>query len=185
MFEQQLQQHLQQHLHTFQQLQSLQTVIAAGAVTVRDACLSGHTVFACGNGGSAADAQHFTAELTGRYVSDRPSYAGVALTVDTSALTAIGNDYGYDCVFSRQLQGLGKANDVLVGISTSGNSQNVIEAVQVARDKGMKIITLLGRDGGKLKALSDTAIVVPSDTTARIQEAHIFILHCFCEGLEP
>ncbi len=176
---------LEQHLNVFQKLTDIREPIQAGAAIIAEACVSGHTVFACGNGGSAADAQHFTAELTGRYVTDRVSYAGVALTVDTSALTAIGNDYGYDRVFSRQLEGLGKADDVLLGISTSGNSQNVIEAVAVAKEKGMKTIALLGRDGGLLKDLVDVAIVVPSSTTARIQEAHIFVLHYFCELLEP
>ncbi len=176
---------LKQHVETFQQLMTIREPIQAGADMIAETCLSGRTVFACGNGGSAADAQHFSAELTGRYTKDRASYAGIALTVDTSALTAIGNDYGYDRVFSRQLEGLGRKDDVLLGISTSGNSQNVIEAVNVAKDKGMKTIALLGRDGGKLKDLVDVAVVVPSDVTARIQEAHIFVLHYFCEQLEP
>lgn len=176
---------LEQHLETFQRLADIRSEIQAGATLISQACFDGQTVFACGNGGSAADAQHFSAELTGRYVTDRDSYAGVALTVDTSALTAIANDYGYHRVFSRQLEGLGKPTDVLLGISTSGNSQNIIEAVSVAKEKGMKTVALLGRDGGALKDLVDVAIVVPSTVTARIQEAHIFILHYFCEYLEP
>lgn len=181
MFEQKL----QQHLSVFNDLITIEKDITTATALVSDACRSRHTVFACGNGGSAADAQHFAAELTGRYVTDRQSYPGLALTVDTSALTAIGNDYGYHRVFARQLEGLGKSNDVLVGISTSGNSENVIEATKVARDKGMKTIGLLGRDGGKLADIVDIAVIVPSDVTARIQEAHIFILHYFCEALEP
>lgn len=177
-------QKLQQHQATFDSLATIQPNIEQAALLVRDTCFNGRTVFACGNGGSAADAQHFAAELTGRYVTDRQSYAGIALTVDTSALTAIANDYGYDRVFSRQLEGLGRTDDVLVGISTSGNSQNVIEAMQVAKQQSIKTIALLGRDGGQLKDIADLSIIVPSDTTARIQEAHIFILHYFCEMLE-
>lgn len=176
---------LQQHLAVFEQLHSIENAITTAADTIVSACQRDKTVFVCGNGGSAADAQHFAAELTGRYVNNRRSYAGVALTVDTSALTAIGNDYGYDSIFSRQLEGLGRDGDVLVAISTSGNSANVLKAVQLARQKGITSIALLGRDGGQLRQLADIAVVVPSDTTARIQEAHIFILHYFCEGLEP
>lgn len=175
---------LNHHLQVFSQLNSVQSAVEQAGLLIQTACQTGQTVFACGNGGSAADAQHFAAELTGRYVTDRRSYPGIALTVDTSALTAIGNDYGYERVFSRQLEGLGKRDDVLVGISTSGNSANVIAAVNVAREKGMKTIGLLGRDGGELAAMVDTAIVIPSNTTARIQEAHIFVLHYFCELLE-
>lgn len=175
---------LKHHLQTFARLTDIQAEIEQGAALVREACLAKQTVFSCGNGGSAADAQHFAAELTGRYVSERCSYPGVALTVDTSALTAIANDYGYERVFSRQLEGLGRAGDVLVAISTSGHSENVIKAAKVAGGKGMKVIGLLGRDGGSLAELVDTAIIIPSYTTARIQEAHIFVLHYFCELLE-
>lgn len=180
-----LEQKLTEHIAVFQQLNAIQADIFQAASLVSDACKNGHTVFACGNGGSAADAQHFAAELTGRYVTDRQSYAGIALTTDTSALTAIANDYGYDRVFARQLEGLGRNGDVLVAISTSGNSKNVIEAVNTAKTKGIKTIGLLGHHGGQLNALTDISIVVPSTTTARIQEAHIFILHAFCEPLEP
>ncbi len=176
---------IQQHLTVFNELTTIEHNIFEAAALISNACQNGHTVFACGNGGSAADAQHFAAELTGRYISDRASYPGIALTVDTSALTAIANDYGYQRVFSRQLEGLGKPHDVLLAISTSGNSENVIEAVNTAKAKGMKSIGLLGRDGGQLAAMVDIAVVVPSQVTARIQEAHIFILHYFCEALEP
>jgi len=178
-------QQIQQHLNVFKQLTDIAAEIEAGAQLVTTACRDNRTVFACGNGGSAADAQHFAAELTGRYIEDRRSYASIALTVDTSALTAIANDYGYARVFARQLEGQGKAHDILIGISTSGNSANVIEATKVAKQKDMTTIALLGRDGGKLKSLCDHPIIVPSTTTARIQEAHIFILHYFCEHLEP
>ncbi len=176
---------LQEHLAVMRQLGTLEADICRATTLVTETTKSGRTVFICGNGGSAADAQHFAAELTGRYCQDRRSYAGIALTVDTSALTAIANDYGYECVFSRQLEGLGKRGDVLIALSTSGNSPNVIEAVKTAQEKGMQTIALAGRDGGKLASMVDIALVVPSDTTARIQEAHIFLLHTFCEGLEP
>lgn len=180
-----LRESLQEHLAVMRQLSSLEEDICLATTLVTDTAKSGRTVFICGNGGSAADAQHFAAELTGRYCQERRSYAGIALTVDTSALTAIANDYGYECVFSRQLEGLGKHGDVLIAISTSGTSPNIIEALKTAKEKGMKTIALSGKDGGKLAAMADIALVVPSDTTARIQEAHIFLLHSFCEGLEP
>lgn len=173
------------HLDTFNALSTLFPVIEQAASLIAERARAGQRIFACGNGGSAADAQHFAAELTGRYIRDRQAYAGIALTVDTSALTAIGNDYGFDEIFARQLSGLGQENDVLVAISTSGNSQNVIRAVEQAQAMGIDTIGLLGRDGGKLHRLVDTAIIVPSDSTPRIQEAHIFILHQLCEMLEP
>ncbi len=176
---------LQQHLDVFRALAPLESAIMRGQAMIHTACHQGQTVFVCGNGGSAADAQHFAAELTGRYISDRPAYAGIALTVDSSALTAIANDYGYDRVFSRQLEGLAKPQDVLLAISTSGNSENVLAAVDTARQKGLHTIALTGGDGGQLAKCCDNAIVVPSRCTARIQEAHIFILHTFCEALEP
>ena len=141
-------------------------------------------VFACGNGGSAADAQHFAAELTGRYEKDRRAYPAIALTTDTSALTAIGNDYGYARIFSRQLEALARGGDVLVAISTSGHSANVVEAVEYARSHGIATVGLLGRDGGKLLPLVDHALLVPVAGTARIQEAHILILHLLCEAFE-
>jgi len=144
----------------------------------------GCRILICGNGGSAADAQHFAAELSGRYVKERRALAGIALTTDTSALTAIGNDYGFDRVFSRQVEALGRPGDLLVGISTSGNSPNVILAVEAAKEQGMKTLGLLGRDGGKLQALCDEALVVPSPVTARIQEVHQMIYHFWCEVID-
>jgi len=134
----------------------------------------------CGNGGSAADSQHLAAEFVGRYINDRPPIAAIALSTDTSALTCISNDYGYEHVFSRQVSSLGRAGDTLIGISTSGNSANVIRAVEAAKQKGVHTVALLGRDGGALKDMVDVAIVVPSNVTAHIQEAHIFIGHYFC-----
>lgn len=138
----------------------------------------------CGNGGSASDAQHLAAELTGRFIKDRRPLAGLALTTDTSALTSIGNDYSFDDVFSRQVVALGRAGDGLVAISTSGNSRNVLRAVAAAREAGVFTLGLLGRDGGALLRECDAAIVVPSQVTARIQEAHILIGHTLCGLIE-
>ncbi|WP_457561092.1 D-sedoheptulose 7-phosphate isomerase [Caminibacter sp.] len=141
-------------------------------------------ILLCGNGGSAADSQHIAAELTGRFKNDRISLPAIALTTDTSALTAISNDYGFEYVFSRQIKGLGNEGDVLIAISTSGNSKNIIQAVKTAKDKNIKIITLTGRDGGKISAIGDVNIVVPSDNTPRIQEMHIMIGHMICEMID-
>ncbi|MBE0515510.1 D-sedoheptulose 7-phosphate isomerase [Sulfurimonas sp.] len=137
-----------------------------------------------GNGGSAADAQHIAAELVGRYGFDRPSIPSLALTTDTSNLTAIGNDYGYDKVFSRQLEGMGQTGDIFFGISTSGNSQNIINAFEVAKQKGIKTVALVGRDGGEMAKIADIALIVPSDSTPRIQESHILIGHIICDIIE-
>lgn len=144
----------------------------------------GCKILVCGNGGSAADAQHFAAELTGRYVKERRPLAGLALTTDTSALTAIGNDYGYDRVFSRQVDALGRPGDALVAISTSGNSPSVLLAVASAKALGMRTIGILGRDGGALRAAVDDALVVPSNITARIQEIHEMVFHFWCETID-
>jgi D-sedoheptulose 7-phosphate isomerase len=137
-----------------------------------------------GNGGSAADAQHIAAELVGRYGFDRPSIPSLALTTDTSNLTAIGNDYGYEQVFSRQLAGMGQKGDIFFGISTSGNSQNIINAFDVAKEKGITTVALVGRDGGKMAQMADIALIVPSDSTPRIQESHILIGHILCDIIE-
>ena len=137
-----------------------------------------------GNGGSAADAQHIAAELVGRYGFDRPSLPSLSLTTDTSNLTAIGNDYGYDKVFSRQLEGMGQSGDLFIGISTSGNSQNIINAFEVAKQKGITTVALVGRDGGVMAKMADMAIVVPSESTPRIQESHILIGHIICDIIE-
>ena len=144
----------------------------------------GCRILVCGNGGSAADAQHLAAELSGRYLKERRALAGIALTTDTSALTAIGNDYGFDQVFSRQVEALGRPGDLLIGISTSGNSPNVIRAVASAKELGMRTLGLLGRDGGQLRTLVDDALVVPSPVTARIQEVHQMVYHFWCEALD-
>jgi len=137
-----------------------------------------------GNGGSAADAQHIAAEMVGRYGFDRPSLPSLALTTDTSALTAIGNDYGYDKVFSRQLEGMGQNGDIFIGISTSGNSVNIINAFNSAKEKGITTVALVGRDGGEMAKLADISMIVPSDSTPRIQESHILIGHIICDIIE-
>ena len=158
--------------------------IARAAEVMRDAVLAGKKVLLCGNGGSAADAQHIAAELVGRYVLERRPLAAIALTTDTSALTAIANDYGYDHVFSRQVEALGAEGDVLIAITTSGTSKNVVAAVAAARARGMKVIGLTGGKGGALVAACDAGVAVPSTVTARIQECHITIGHLWCEAID-
>ena len=158
--------------------------LLAQAADMAERLRRGCRILVCGNGGSAADAQHFAAELSGRYLKERRPLAGLALTTDTSALTAIGNDYGFDQVFSRQVEALGRPGDLLVGISTSGNSPNVIRAVESAQGLGMRALCLLGRDGGQLAPLADDALVVPSSVTARIQEVHQMVYHFWCEALD-
>lgn len=141
----------------------------------------------CGNGGSAADAQHFAAEMTGRFEKERMELAAIALTTDTSALTAIGNDYGFEHIFSKQVRALGRPGDVLLGISTSGNSGNVIEAIKAAHERDMRILAFTGRDGGKIAAMlkdNDILLNVPHPRTARIQENHIVLVHALCDCID-
>ncbi len=149
-----------------------------------EALRAGHKVFFMGNGGSAADAQHLTAELTGRYLRERAPLAAIALNVNASSLTAIGNDYSFEVVFARQLQALGSPGDIGVGLSTSGNSTNVLRAMEVAHEKRMTTVALTGASGGRLKTAVDYCFCVPSDETPRIQEAHITLGHIFCEIIE-
>jgi D-sedoheptulose 7-phosphate isomerase len=144
----------------------------------------GGTIFWCGNGGSAADSQHLAAELVGRFARDRRALRSVALTTDSSILTSVANDSSYDAVFSRQIEALGRFGDLLVVISTSGNSNNIIYALQTAKVIGLHTVGLLGKDGGKAKNYVDQHIIIPSQSTARIQEAHILVGHCFCELIE-
>lgn len=157
-------------------------------VTVAQECVAvyrrGKKTMLAGNGGSAADAQHIAAELVGRYGFDRPSIPSLALTTDSSNLTAIGNDYGYDKVFSRQLEGMAQEGDLFIGISTSGNSQNILNAFESAKDRGVITVALVGRDGGKMAQMADFAIIIPSNTTPRIQESHILIGHILCDIIE-
>lgn len=175
---------LAEHDAAVHSLRGLSNELSAAAELIKKTLAAAGRVFICGNGGSAADAQHFAAELTGRFENERPGLAAIALSTDTSAITSIGNDYGFDKIFARQLQALGRAGDVLVAISTSGNSANVLAAVDYARGQGIACIALLGRDGGRIKALADVAIVIPVTRTARIQEAHIVALHVLCEAVD-
>ncbi len=145
---------------------------------------NGGKILLCGNGGSAADAQHIAAELTGRYKTQRNSLPGIALTTDTSALTAIGNDYGYKFVFSRQLSGIGNKGDLLIAISTSGNSENVIDVIKVAKEKGIFVLGFSGKNGGKMSEICDLNLIVPSDNTPRIQEMHILFGHIICQAID-
>jgi len=158
--------------------------VAAAAEAAISSLGSGGTVYFCGNGGSAADAQHLAAELSGRYFIDRPPLAAVALTTNSSALSAIGNDFGFDQVFSRQLQGVGTPGDVLVAITTSGNSANVLRAVEAAHELGMTVIGMTGLKGARFAAQCDHALVTPSASTPRIQEGHITMGHALCELIE-
>lgn len=164
--------------------QSLPDEIVAAAQRIIDTYKAGGKVLLIGNGGSAADAQHMAAELIGRFKLERKGLAAIALTTNTSTLTALANDYGYDTVFSRQLEALANDKDVLIAITTSGTSPNILKAVEVARSKNIKVIGLTGGDGGKLKEIADITIVVPSDNTPRIQEAHITIGHIICNLVE-
>jgi D-sedoheptulose 7-phosphate isomerase len=161
--------------------------IAQAAEMMVKCMLANGKILACGNGGSAADSQHFAAELIGRFERERPGLAAIALTTDTSALTAIANDYDFEQVFSRQVQALGQAGDVLLAISTSGDSKNVIASIHAAHERDMQVVALTGKGGGKISGLlgkDDVHICVPSDRTARIQEVHLLALHCLCDGVD-
>lgn len=162
----------------------LTPVILRVSQAVRQAIHTGYKVMLCGNGGSAADAQHIAAELMGHFMKERGPLSAIALTTDTSILTAVGNDYRFEDIFARQVRGLGRPGDVFIGISTSGNSNNVIEAALVAREIGCTTVALVGHAGGKLAPLCTHAIIVPSKETPRIQEMHILIGHMLCELLE-
>lgn len=175
---------LAEHLALFQSLGTMKPSVEAIGAVLADSLKAGGKIMLCGNGGSAADSQHIAAELTGRFIHDRAPLAGLALSTDSSALTCIGNDYGFNDVFERQVRGLGRAGDCLIGISTSGNSENVMRAVKTANAMGITTVGLLGRDGGELAGLCRHAVIVPSPTTARIQEAHIFIGHTWCGLIE-
>jgi D-sedoheptulose 7-phosphate isomerase len=161
--------------------------IAAAVELMTTAFSAGNKILSCGNGGSAADAQHFSAELVCRFERERPGLPAVALTTDTSALTAISNDYNYDEVFAKQVNALGLAGDVLLAISTSGNSANVIRAIEAAHAKDLTVVALTGRDGGRIASLlqnNDVEIRVPSNSTARVQEVHLLTIHCLCHQID-
>lgn len=168
-------------------IEMLAAPIAAAIEIATAALVNGGKILACGNGGSAADAQHFAAELVGRFEAERQELAAIALTVDSSILTAIANDYAFNQIFSKQVRALGHAGDILLAISTSGNSGNVIEAIQAAHDADMRVIALTGKGGGRIGELlrdDDIHLCVPADRTARIQETHLLIIHCLCDGID-
>ena len=167
--------------------QALGAPVVRAGVLLAEALRAGGKALACGNGGSAADAQHFAAELVNRFEMDRPPLAAVALSTDTSTLTSIANDFAYQQVFSKQVRALGRRGDVLLAISTSGNSGNVLEAVGAAHELGLRIVALTGNGGGKMAALlnaDDVHVCVPHKTTARIQEVHLLGLHCICDAID-
>ncbi len=163
-----------------------ESIVAAGDLMSRS-LLDDGKILSCGNGGSAADSQHFSSELLNRFEMERPGLPAMALTTDSSTLTSISNDYAYDEIFSKQVRALGKAQDVLLGISTSGNSENVIRAISAAHERGMKVVALTGRDGGRMADLfapDDVEIRVPASRTARIQEVHLLVIHCLCDLID-
>lgn len=165
----------------------LSAPVAVAAERMVAALMADHKILACGNGGSAADAQHFAAEMVGRFEKERPGLAAFSLTTDTSAITAIANDYDYDLVFSKQVRALGQPGDVLLAITTSGNSVNVIEAVHAAHERQMTVIALTGKDGGKMTELmtgDDIQLNVPSMRTARVQEVHALLIHSLCDAID-
>jgi len=176
---------IQSHIDVFETIKEkyLQAVLDTGKL-MSDALKGGHKLLIAGNGGSAADAQHFAAEIVGRYLKERNALPAIALTTDTSILTAVGNDYGFEAIFSRQVSGLGRPGDVFIGISTSGQSANVIAAMEVAKTMGITTVTLLGKSGGKMAEMGDHNLIVPSQETPRIQEAHHWIYHTWCEIID-
>ena len=182
--EQIIRQHLAEHLSVASQIESLEEDIHSIAQTLIQALKDHKTIFWCGNGGSASDSQHLAGELIGRFVGDRKPLKSISLNADSAVMTCIVNDYGYEHIFSRQVEGLGSEGDVLIGITTSGNSQNVLNAYQTANDLGIKTIGLLGKGGGKAVSLVQQSVIVPSNTTARIQEMHILIGHILCDLIE-
>lgn len=184
--------HLKQHFDEGIELrsrmaQTLPGEIARAGEALASALKSGHKALACGNGGSAADSQHFAAELVGRFERERPGLPAIALTTDSSALTAIANDYDFDRVFSKQVEALGNAGDVLLAISTSGNSKNVVEAMKAAQARGLVVIALTGRDGGAMRKMvrqNDFHLNVAHPRTMRVQEIHLLVVHCLCEVVD-
>ena len=174
----------EEHIACLNHILEIESTITTVGEILLKTIMSSHKILICGNGGSAADSQHFAAEIVGRFQKERKAWPAVALTTDTSVMTAIANDYAYKDIFARQVQGHGQAGDVFIGISTSGNSQNISAAVAESSAKGIQTIGLLGRDGGILKEEVDFPVIVPHAVTARIQEAHIFILHFWAEQIE-
>jgi len=188
MLEQRIEQHFIDSADLkYQSAQILSKPIAAAVQAILASVTSGNKVLACGNGGSAADAQHFAAEFVGRYERERPELGAIALTTDSSIITAIANDYDFSVIFSKQVRALGVAGDVLLALSTSGNSANVLAAIEAAHERDMTVVALTGRGGGKIsQALreTDVHICVPHERTARIQEVHSLVIHCICDGVD-
>ena len=187
-----LEERIQRQFHDSAQLKQQAAALLAEPIALAVGCVAnalsnGGRVLVCGNGGSAADAQHMAAELIGRFERERPELAAIALTTDSSILTAVSNDYGFDQVFARQVRALGQPGDVLVAITTSGNSANVVEAVRAAQERDMLVVGLTGKGGGQMSALLrdvDVHLCVPHDRTARIQEMHLLMVHCICDGVD-
>ena len=182
-----IEQRFEEHLRLVQKVRNskkLMKEIALAAALMKVALASGHKIMFCGNGGSAADSQHWAAEIVGRFQKERKGMPAIALTVDTSILTAIANDYGYDRIFARQVEALGSTGDVLVAVSTSGNSANVLAAVAEAKSKGIKTIGMTAAGGGKMAEACDVCLVIPDKVTARAQEVHGLIGHILCEIVE-
>ncbi len=171
----------------YQSAQTLSKPIAAAVGALLMCVTGGGKVMACGNGGSAADAQHFAAEFVGRFERERPELGAIALSTDSSIITAIANDYNFDQIFSKQVRALGQPGDVLLAISTSGNSRNVLAAIEAAHERDLIVVALTGKGGGKITQLlreTDVHVCVPHDRTARIQEVHLLVLHCLCDGVD-
>ncbi|MES2977860.1 MAG: phosphoheptose isomerase [Pseudomonadota bacterium] len=188
MLEQRIEQHFIDSADLkYQSAQVLSKPVAAAVQAILASVTSGGKVLACGNGGSAADAQHFAAEFIGRYERERPELAAMALTTDSSVITALANDYGFDLIFSKQVRAFGGPGDVLLALTTSGNSANVLAAIEAAHEREMTVVALTGKGGGKVgHALreTDVHVCVPHDRTARIQEVHLLVLHCICDGVD-
>mgnify|MGYP001829029592 CR=1 FL=1 len=179
-----IERHIDHHLSTIEALRPLRPIIEQIGALMCERLVTGGCIFWMGNGGSAADCQHLAAELVGRFERERRGIASLALTADTSVLTSVANDYGFETIFSRQVEALCGPQDLLIAISTSGNSPNVLNGVETARTRGVSSVALSGRDGGRLRELVDIALIAPSDNTARIQEAHILIGHILCDLVE-
>ncbi|MEY2953489.1 MAG: hypothetical protein RLZZ401_1576 [Pseudomonadota bacterium] len=188
MLEQRIQQHFIDSADLkYQSAEALSKPIAAAVQAILASVTSGGKVLACGNGGSAADAQHFAAEFVGRFERERPELGAIALTTDSSILTAVANDYAFNAIFAKQVRALGQPGDVLLAISSSGNSVNVLAAIDAAHEREMTVVALTGRGGGQMgRSLQETDVhvCVPHDRTARVQEVHILVLHCICDGVD-
>lgn len=172
------------HMTMYNAIEPLFPLISDVGIAMQRCVKQGGKILLMGNGGSAADSQHIAAEIVGRFKKERKGMPAIALTTDTSILTSVGNDYGYDYIFARQIEALCKPEDLVIGITTSGNSENVVNAIQAAKEVGAVTVGLTGGTGGKLTTICDHNLIMPSDVTARVQEAHIFVGHCLCEILE-